>query len=522
MKRLYKAVLIVTVFTLIDRVLGFGFKIYLSRELGAVSVGIYQVALSMFFVLLTFTTSGTPLVVSKMTALFRKKGDTQSEFSTVAAALVVGLLFSCGLSAVFFIFREPLGNIFAARESMNLLLLLLPGVMFSGVYAAFRGNMWGRERYVAVSVIELIEQTVRIFVCVLLIMLGFNKLRMTAVSMSVACGVTAIACMICYFKAKGKLKSPKGHLKPLIKQALPVTMIRASNTLVASLIGITIPFLLQGSGHSLAGALAVYGTAVGMALPLLYLPVTAVGSLAYVMIPSLSSAYHTGDKKSVKSQIESAIIFSLIMASLFMPMLLALGEPIGVFIYGNADAGRFLAFSAWLLIPIAAENIISSMMNSLGLEKRGFINYIIGAALMFAIMFAFWGRFRIEILSITLGIAWTFSTILDIIAIKKRTGIRLSFIKPLIKCICLIVPSTFLTSWLYTLTNGLPAVVRLLIASCVGTLFFALTASVFGVINLAVIFRKKSKKYGNRLLNNGMQQGGVKRAKRFKNKKTVV
>ena len=94
MKRLYKAVLTVTIFTLIDRVMGFGFKIYLSRELGAVNLGIYQVALSMFFVLLTFTASGTPLIVSKLTAVFRKNNDQKSEYGTVAAALVVGLVFA--------------------------------------------------------------------------------------------------------------------------------------------------------------------------------------------------------------------------------------------------------------------------------------------------------------------------------------------------------------------------------------------------------------------------------------------
>ena len=65
-----KAVLSVTFFTVIDRVLGFIFKIYLSRELGAVNMGVYQVALSIFFLLLTATTSGIPLIVSKLMAKY--------------------------------------------------------------------------------------------------------------------------------------------------------------------------------------------------------------------------------------------------------------------------------------------------------------------------------------------------------------------------------------------------------------------------------------------------------------------
>ena len=52
-KNLLSAVLILSVFSFIDRGLGFVFKIYLSRELGASAVGVYQVAVSLFLVLLS-------------------------------------------------------------------------------------------------------------------------------------------------------------------------------------------------------------------------------------------------------------------------------------------------------------------------------------------------------------------------------------------------------------------------------------------------------------------------------------
>jgi len=514
MKRLYKAVLVVTVFTLVDRILGFGFKIYLSRELGAVNLGIYQVALSVFFVLLTFTTSGTPLIVSKLTAVFRKKNDVKSERAVVAAALIVGVVFSGALCGVFYLFSGAIGGVFATRESINLLLLLLPGVLFSGVYAAFRGNMWGNERYAAVSAIEVIEQVARIGLCVLLFLLGFNKLQATALTLSLACGVTAVACAAYYFKDKGRLANPRGQFKPLLRQSVPITMIRASNTIVASLISIAVPFLLGLTGLSVAESLAVFGTSVGMALPLLYLPVTVVGSLAYVMIPTLSSAFAAGDAKSVKSQIESALLFSIVVGAVFVPLFCALGEPIGVFVYGNADAGRFLAISGWLLIPIAAESISSSMMNSLNLEKRSFVNYLIGAGLMFALMFGFWKNFRIEVLSAGLGLSWTVSTVLNIWAIKKKTGIRLSFLLPLAKCVALVIPAAYLTAWLYRLLYALPEALKLAFAGTAGIGFFGALALVFGIFDLSLFFGKRIPQRANRHPKNGMKQKRFQAAKR--------
>jgi stage V sporulation protein B len=491
MKGVVKAVFTLTFFAIIDRVLGFLFKIYLSHKLGAVNLGIYHVALSVFFVLITLTTSGIPLIVSKLTAAHVIKKDSASEYGTVSAALIVGAAVSLIVCGVFLIFSSPLSGLFAAKQTMSLILLLLPGVLFTGVFAGFRGNMWGRGRYTAVSVIELIEQAVRIGVCVLLFAIGLDKLPATALSMSAACLATAVCCILCYFKGKSRLRSPKGHIAPLIRQSAPVTMIRASNSLVNSLVAIAVPFLLVRRGASVADSLALYGAGVGMAFPLLYIPITVVGSLAYVMIPTLSTAVAKKDAKSVRRQIESATGFAIVVAAVFIPVFAALGEPIGIFVYDNADSGRFLAASAWLLIPVSVENIISSMMNSLDLERAGFINYAIGAAVMFGLMFAFYNSFRIEIMIIGMGVSWTLSSVLDIIKIRKKTGIRLTFIGPLVKSAVLIFPSVLFIRSVYTLISFMPDFLSLGLSAAAGLVFMLLLLLVFGVYDFASFFGRK-------------------------------
>ena len=93
MKSLAKAVITLTAFTVAERMLGFLFKIYLSREIGAVGMGIYSVALSFFFVLLTLLTSGVPLVVSKLTAKDKSIGG-----KICSAALIFELITAVVLS----------------------------------------------------------------------------------------------------------------------------------------------------------------------------------------------------------------------------------------------------------------------------------------------------------------------------------------------------------------------------------------------------------------------------------------
>lgn len=493
-KLLIKAVFTVTFFTVIDRVLGFVFKIYLSRELGAVSMGVYQVALSIFFLLLTATTSGIPLIVSKLTAKYENGGEGKKAHGTVSAALIVGTVSAVLVCAVTVVLKAPIGKLMASPQSMTILLLMLPGVLFSGIYAAFRGNLWGKQKYTVMSVIEVIEQAARIILTVLLFLMGFNKLKVTAISLSASCAVTVVCCVACFFAYKGKIASPKGQIVPLVKSSVPITVVRASSSIVNSVIALVVPMILVGMGHTNEQALYLFGSSIGMAMPLLYIPITVVGSLAYVMIPTLSSAYSSGNEKSTRRQIETAVTFSIVVAALFVPAFWALGKPIGKFVYDNAEAGRFLSRSAWLLIPISVENIASSMLNSLDLEKRGFLNYMIGSAVLFAILGIFCKSFTIDVLSVGLGASLTVSSTLDLIYIKKRTGVKFTFITPLIISGLLILPATFLTKTVFSIMGYMPLLLSISVSALVGCLFMFLLFLVFGIIDIGIIFGKKNPK----------------------------
>lgn len=487
MKSLAKAVITLTAFTVAERMLGFLFKIYLSREIGAVGMGIYSVALSFFFVLLTLLTSGVPLVVSKLTAKDKSIGG-----KICSAALIFELITAVVVCSIVLVFQKPIGALFAESQSMTLVMIMLPALVFSGVYSAFRGVLWGEKKFTTVSVAELIEQIARIVCCVVLFGIFKDKIKAVALSMTVACLVSAIAVALFYFIGKRKIQSPKGHIKPLITTSLPITFSRTTSSVNNYIIAIAVPFLLMTSGLNSEQSMYIFGSCVGMALPLLYLPITVVGSLAFVMIPTLSEAYAHGDNKSMCRQIESALSFSVIVAAVILPAYAALGGPLGTFIYNNTDAGIFLKKSAWLLLPLSFENIASSMLNSLDLEKKSLINYLIGAATMYIICFAFYSRFNIDVFMIAFGVSLIVSSVLDVIDIKRRTGIKLSFFRPLLICLAAAYPAWLFTDYVFSIIPG--TVLPIIIAGIGGVSFSALAAIVFGAIDFDVTIGKTHKK----------------------------
>jgi len=493
MKKLVKAVFTLSLFTFIERVLGFLFKIYLSRQLGAELLGVYQVSLSFFLLLLTLTTSGIPLVVSKMTAQCRAKKELCVEGSISTAALIISMVLSIVTCVFVVALNKPIGALFADDGSRIILLLMLPSLIFSALYSSFRGNLWGRQKYTTVSLLELAEQIARIGACIMLFAFGMDKLVAVGVSMSAGCFVAAAACVVCYFATGARLRNPRGNILPLIKSSAPITASRAATAAMGSIIAVAAPFLLIMGGLSGSEAMYEFGYSVGMALPLLYMPLTIISSLAFVMIPTLSQAVAQKDQKTVRRQTEGAIRISVVVATLFFPLFFALGEPLGVLVYNNADSGRFLAAAAWLLLPISIENITSSLMNSLDMEVRGLVNYLVGSAVMFAIFFIAGKYFSVNIMSIGMGVSWLLSSALNLFAMRKKAGISLKPLLVLLPSVAVAVPSLFLTKWLFDICEPLSGFLRLAVSGGLGFVFITVLSFLFGLLKVDFFVSERKK-----------------------------
>ena len=93
-KNIYKMAMMVTVFSVLEKVFGFIYRIILSRTLGAEALGIYQTALSVFAVLLAVVSSGIPMTISRLTTKYRAENNINAQYSLLSAGLISGLAFA--------------------------------------------------------------------------------------------------------------------------------------------------------------------------------------------------------------------------------------------------------------------------------------------------------------------------------------------------------------------------------------------------------------------------------------------
>lgn len=503
MKSLFKTVALITFFSFLTRVAGFLFRIVLSRIVGAEGLGVYQVASSIFIVLLTVISSGIPLIISRTSANFLVKKE-KGEGSFVNVSLVFTLIISIILSIIVIIFKDAFALLFTNKEYVYILIAFLPGLVFSSIYCVLRGVMWGKSNYFALCITEFYEQIVRILLALLMIDITFSAFKNAlnlALSMSIACVFSMILTILLYFYYGGKIgKIKRGYLKPLVKQSLPITFMRVASSFIQPVVAIIIPLRLIGLGFTNSQALSLYGVAVGMTMPLLFVPTMIIGSLSTALIPDISTALAQNDKNHIEKRIDSSLFFALFISSLFIPFFLGAGEQIGQFLYDDILSGTLLQSSSWVLLPLGLTNISSGILNSLGLEKKSFINFVIGSVAMLLSLWFLPSLLGINALLWGLGINYLIISVLNLMMLRKSAKIKLNILKPVLKILLITLPCSALTSFVSSLAGLVfPLFISLALSGFVSVSSFILLSGVAGLIDIKVLLISVKDKIKSRM-----------------------
>ena len=214
-----------------------------------------------------------------------------------------------------FALRDPFSRIFADPRSADLFYILLFGLSFTALYTVIRGSFWGNRRFFAYSVVELFEEISMITIGIVLILVvpsSLPNVNKAAVAVFVSHFLSFIVALVYYFIKGGKFISPKKEFAPMLKSSLPVTSMRATSSLITSLISVIFPMRLIASGVSSARAMSEYGVVFGMVMPVLMLPSTLIGSIALVLVPELAESYYKKEKDKVASLVKKSLNITLL------------------------------------------------------------------------------------------------------------------------------------------------------------------------------------------------------------------
>lgn len=497
---IYRTATFVSALSCAEKLLGFLYRILLSRTVGSEGMGLYQIAFSVFAVLATATASGIPISVSRQMTKSGALGEDGG--GTVAAGAILSMCVTLPVLVLIMLLRDKLGFLFSDGRCLSIFVIMAPAVVFSAVYAVVRGALWGKKLFFAYSLSELIEECAMIAVGALLVINAADMLdgaKRAAAAVTASSIIALAAASIFFICSGGTLSSPKGKLKPLITSSAPVTAMRAVSSAINSAVAVILPARLIAAGLTEAEAMSGYGSVMGMALPVLFAPSTAIGSLALVLVPTLSESFYKKNYTALKRNIENAVRITSVIACAVIPFMLVLGEDAGEILFSDGESGKIISRCAVIAFPFSLNMISASILNSMQREKRTLANFLISSA--FTLSAAIFLPQFIGVYAIAAGtlISLTVSAALNLIYIRKACPEKPKFAAYLIKPLAGAVPAAFTGKAVYTLANKLLSAFPAVIVTAAAT--FAALIGVYlalGAVNLKPIkklFNKNGRKY---------------------------
>ncbi|MCM1403995.1 MAG: oligosaccharide flippase family protein [Prevotella sp.] len=478
MRAFTKSVLVITAFAALTRLIGFVFRIFLSRLLGAEMLGIYQMALSIFMILLTVISSGLPLVISREVAK-RPKNSADIRSLTVAG-LLIGVITSLLLCGVVLLGHNLFGLIFTDQRCLGILFAMLPALIASSVYSVLRAIWWGEKKFFLLGLTELIEQIARVALFVPLLGFAFyfaDLAHVAAWAFTGACIVSALVVVIIFWRCHHWERAPirpQTFVKPLLKAATPITGVRLFSSLTVPVVTVLLPLRLVAAGWQNATAIAHLGVITGMTLPLLTIPSTVISSLATALVPELSNMINAQQWPAVRRQIRTVLNFTIFINFCFIPLYIALGSQIGTFLYADANSGIYLARSAWVMLPMSLSQITNTTLNAMNRENVTIRNYAIGTVLLLFIIWLMPAVIGPDAVLLGMGLAMTVSTVLNLMTIRQATNWRGAdaTLPTIIRYLVIGVPVFALGYFTFQLTAPLPLLVNLLLSGGLAELAF--------------------------------------------------
>ena len=320
-KEFVKGTLLLTGAGLFCRVLGFFYRIYMSRTIGAEGLGLYNMIHPLFSIAFAVCAGSIQTALSQYIAASREKGP---------AVFKCGLFLSLSLSVIplLLLWKGKMflaGNILSEPQAARYLPVLAVSVPFACLHACINGYYYGMNKAHIPSFSQIAEQVIRMGAVWLLV--GYLEKNGKSVTVGLAVEghligemASAAFTFLALFLVPPQRKERQNetligetgrqrreqkrvekenvlggnavfaNLGPILILALPLMGNRLVLNLLGSAEAILIPSRLIDYGLTNKEALSIYGVLTSMALPFILFPSALTNSMAVLLLPSAAKA----------------------------------------------------------------------------------------------------------------------------------------------------------------------------------------------------------------------------------------
>ena len=375
---------ILTASSLLTRLIGFVFRIYLSNKLGTEGIGLYQLVFSIYSLGSTIVTAGISISVCKLVSeeiARNKPGNARTVLKK--AVRLSGCLGICVGLLVFFL-SDPIAVYMLkdsrATVSLRCLSLVYPVV---GITACYSGYFYAVGRIYKPVFAQVFEQLVRISVT-MAVLDRFLAGGMESGCIGAFAGVVAgelLSCLSIWilYRTDSSRKEAE-HAQPdsrflggkaygmILSLSVPLALSSYLNSALHTMENVLIPQRLLLFGMTNEAALSVYGMIKGMVMPMIYFPSSLLVSISTMLVPEISKASAVNNRQRVDAAVSRAFQITLLLCFAVVGGLLIFADNLGQTIYHSSEVGQMLRLVSLASPLIYLQIVISGLLNGLGLQ----------------------------------------------------------------------------------------------------------------------------------------------------------
>lgn len=428
--------LLLTFSGLFGQIVGFFYRIALSRMIGAELMGLYQLIMPVYSVLSAVTAVGLTMAVSTLSARYGARGELSAVGQVRRTCLGIFFCLLAPLALVTAVFSDPISvYVLGDARTRTGLVLLLPCLLLTGIENLQKHSFFGMGRVKPPAIAEMAEQVIR--AAAVLGLLGLllpqndeNTVGIIVLGMCVCEVFSATALTILFKLHLGTREPGRLHPKSLRREIFQIAVPVGGTALLGNLMGsanaILIPQRLVHGGATVAEAMSAFGVINGMTLPMLLMPSAFIGALGLVLVPRLAQTVALGQAGEARAQLGRVMAATSVLILPCMALLVVIGPELGTILFQDPRAGGYILPLAVGVVFSCYQAVLSSALNGLGRQRAAARNMLLSDGVQLGFTYCLVGDPRIGLGGYVTGL-WVSSLLgaaLNWRDIRRATGLR--------------------------------------------------------------------------------------------------
>ncbi|MCI8304881.1 MAG: oligosaccharide flippase family protein [Lawsonibacter sp.] len=389
-----------TALSAVSQVLGFGYRVILSRLTGAEVMGLYQLIMPVYSVILSLTAVGVTSAASNLASQHLALGNRRAADQTVSTCLGLFLLALLPVGGVLVWCSDAISvHLLGDARTQLGLVLLVPCVALTGVENIHKHFFYGSGLVRPPAIVELLEQFVRTFAVIALLLLFLPQYPERVVGLivggMVVCEVfSSCTLVILYRRHMGRSRLPgpgeagRVRRRRIISIALPVGL----NSLLGNLMGAAnstlIPQKLVEGGVERSAAMSQFGVVCGMTMPMLSLPIVFLGALNLVLVPRLARACALNRPAEARRLVSQAVSAVSLLTLPSMSLMVVVGPDLGRAMFHQEGVGEYLIPLACVMAMSCYCSVLAASLNGMGRQRSVALISLAGGGVQLAFTLA--------------------------------------------------------------------------------------------------------------------------------------